>query len=245
MNVRRSFLSVLFIMPAIIGFFTFCTPIKETMIDADGNVYTTVKLGKQVWTVENLRTTKLNDGTPIPFITDGSEWQTCEDSARPAYCWYGNDSANKKTYGGLYTWFAVNTGKLAPKGWHVPTDTEWTELENYLVENGHNWNGTDEGRKVAKSMAATTGWVSNNDSGTVGIDISKNNRSGFSALPGGFRLERGDFFDVGYHAYWWSATEYDASFAWRRSLYYDKNNLIRNHSTLRKGCGFSVRLLKD
>jgi uncharacterized protein (TIGR02145 family) len=245
MNIFKPVLNVLFIMPAITGLFTSCTQIKEVMADADGNFYTTVKLGSQVWTVENLRTTKYNDGTPIPLIADQSEWQTSEDSARPAYCWYGNDAINKKTYGALYNWYSVNTGKLAPKGWHVPSDAEWTDLENYLVENGYNWDTAKEDRKVAKSMAARTDWVPNNDSGAVGNDISKNNRSGFSGLPGGFRIECGDFFDIGYHGYWWSATEYDESHVWRRSLYSDKSHLIRNHGTLRKGCGFSVRLLKD
>lgn len=95
-----------------------------TVTDVDGNVYTTVKIGNQTWTVENLRVTKFNDGTEIPPITDGTAWNAI---TTPGYCWYKNNMTDNKTvYGALYNWYAVNTGKLAPAGWHVPTDAEWT-----------------------------------------------------------------------------------------------------------------------
>jgi uncharacterized protein (TIGR02145 family) len=244
-NARTSVLRAIFFAPAIIVLSIVCTKSKETVTDADGNVYATVKIGNQVWIAENLKTTKYIDGTPIPLVTDRSEWITYDDSARPAYCWYGNDAINKTTYGALYNWYAVNSGRLAPKGWHVPTDVEWTQMENYLIENGYNWDTTKDGNKIAKAMAARTDWVSHTNPGAIGNDVSTNNRSGFTALPGGFRIEHGDFYDIGHHGYWWSATEYDASRVWRRSLYYDKIHPVRTYSTLHKGCGFSVRLLKD
>jgi uncharacterized protein (TIGR02145 family) len=222
-----------------------CTRSTNTVTDADGTVYTTVKIGDQVWTVENLMTTKFNDGTPIPLVTDRSEWITAGDSARPAFCWYENDTNNRAKYGALYNWFAVSSGKLAPKGWHVPTDSDWTKLEDYLAEKGYNWDTTKAGQTIAKAMAAKTDWASNNGPGAVGNDISKNNQSGFSALPGGFRIDRGDFYDSGLHGYWWSATEYDTTLVWRRALYYDKSTRIRSYGTLKKGSGFSVRLVKD
>jgi uncharacterized protein (TIGR02145 family) len=218
---------------------------EETVTDADGNVYATVQIGNQVWTVENLKTTKFNDLTPISLITDKTEWSRYDDKKQPAYCWYRNDTINKTTYGALYNWYAVNTGRLAPKGWHVSTDVEWMELEKYLADNGYNLDVTMENRTIAKSMAATTEWAwgSNSDPGAIGNDLAKNNRSGFSAVPGGFRITIGNFRNIGTTGRWWSATEYDSSRAWRFNLRYDSGNLNRDHYL--KGCGFSVRLLKD
>jgi len=98
--------------------------------DIDGNVYDTVKIGTQIWIIENLKTTKYNDGTSIPMVTDSAAWINL---TTPGYCWHKNTSASyKNTYGALYNWYAVNTGKLAPKGWHVPSDAEWTTLITYL-----------------------------------------------------------------------------------------------------------------
>jgi uncharacterized protein (TIGR02145 family) len=230
---------------AIIVLSAFDIQAKDTVTDADGNVYTTVKIGNQVWTVENLKTTKCNDGTPIPLITEPSEWTTYDGNKKPAYCWYDNDVAYKSLYGALYNWYAVNTGKLAPKGWHVSTDADWSVLEKYLIDNGYDWDTTKEDHTIAKSMAAKTNWAwaSPKDSGTIGNDSSTNNRSGFSALPGGFRLISGNFRNIGTTGRWWSATEYDTSQAWRYNLRYDSDNLSRDFYL--KGCGFSVRLLKD
>ena len=104
----------------------------QTVTDKDGNIYDTVHIGKQVWLKENLATTKYNDGTQIPLVTDNS-WYNLSTAA---YCWYGNDSATYKPLSGaLYNWYAVNTGKLCPAGWHVPADTEWTTLAKYLDPN--------------------------------------------------------------------------------------------------------------
>jgi uncharacterized protein (TIGR02145 family) len=212
-----------------------------TVTDIDENVYNTVKIGDQEWTVENLRTTKYNDGTPIPHVTGVTEW---ENLRTPGYSYYDNDSAsNAEKYGALYNWYAVDTNKLAPPGWHVPTDAEWTELEDYLIANGYNWDGTTSGDKIAKSLASQTDWRSYSTEGTIGNDLSKNNASGFSALPGGCRYYHGGFDLIGNGGHWWSATEYDAEFAWRRNLYYYGGNLSRYDVS--KGWGFSVRLLRD
>ena len=106
------------------------TPTATTVSDADGYVYHTVTIGAQVWMVENLKTTKYNDGTAIPLVTDSTAWAIL---TIPGYCWYNNDAVTyKATYGALYNWYAVNTGKLAPKGWHVPADAEWTKLITFL-----------------------------------------------------------------------------------------------------------------
>ena len=98
----------------------------NTVTDKDDNVYHTVTIGTQTWMAENLKTTKYNDGTAIPLVTDSTAWTSL---LTPAYCWYNYDATTyKNTYGALYNWYAVNTGKLAPIGWHVATDAEWTTL---------------------------------------------------------------------------------------------------------------------
>ncbi len=168
---------------------SFISPPNTKIGDIDGNGYHIVKIGNQVWTVENLRTTRYNDGTAIPYVTDNSAWANL---STPGYCYYGNDSAaNAVKYGALYNWHAVNTGKLAPEGWHVPTDAEWDTLQNYLIANGYNWDGTTTGNKIAKSMAAKTDWNSSSTAGAPGNDVQSNNSSGFSALPGGYRYNNG------------------------------------------------------
>src|SRR5674476_633708 len=120
---------------------------SNTVTDIEGNVYHTVKIGTQTWMVENLKTTKYKDGTAIPLVTDNKVWINLPT---PAYCWYDNDATTyKNTYGALYNWYAVNTGKLAPTGWHIPTDAEWTTLQNYVG-----------GELVAgDKMKATTLWI--------------------------------------------------------------------------------------
>ena len=163
----------------------------------------------------------------------------------PGRCWYDNDSAsNHATFGILYNWYAVNTGKLAPAGWHVPDTAEWNTLENYLIANGCNFDGTTTGNKIAKSMAAQTDWYTGTTTvGAIGNYLSKNNSSGFSALPGGCRNYDGDFLYLSSYCAWWSATETDASWACYRDLPYYLEYLFRSNTEKRRG--FSVRLLRD
>jgi hypothetical protein len=101
----------------------------QTVKDIEGNVYKTITIGNQVWMAENLKTTKLNDGTGIPIVTENSSWEAINT---PAYCYYDNNSSNNSVYGALYNWYAVKTNKLCPKGWHVPYDKEWTNLKPLL-----------------------------------------------------------------------------------------------------------------
>ncbi|MGB7568216.1 MAG: FISUMP domain-containing protein, partial [Chitinivibrionales bacterium] len=162
--------------------------------DADGNVYTTVTIGAQTWMVQNLKTTTYNDGTSIPLVTDSIAWFNL---STPGYCWYNNDVANKATYGALYNWYTVNTGKLAPAGWHVPTDSEWTVLFTYL---GSDTLGNAGGKL---KEAGTLHWLSPNTNAT--------NESGFSALPGGFRVPLSSysiFNNMSTDGVWWSSTRY-------------------------------------
>jgi len=208
--------------------------------DMDGNVYKTVKIGAQVWMAENLRTTKYNDGTSIPKITDDTTWSHLTS---PGYCYYNNDTANKNTYGALYNWYTVNTGKLAPTGWHVPTDAEWKTLGDYLIANGYNYDGTTTGNKIAKSLAATTLWKTYITVGIIGNDLTKNNTSGFAALPGGYRFSLGTFFKVGDGGYWWSSTEKSTGAACFWALNYLNNSIGRSDSA--KSDGSSVRCVRD
>jgi uncharacterized protein (TIGR02145 family)/uncharacterized repeat protein (TIGR02543 family) len=217
----------------------------STLTDVDGNVYHHVKIGTQVWTMENLRVTKYNDNSPIPLDTSTATW----GATTSKYCYYNNTSNAEsiKKFGALYNWYVVspsNSNKIAPTGWHVPTDAQWDILQNYLIANGYNWDGTTTGNKIAKSMAAKMDWNSQTDEGAIGKDLSMNNRSSFSALPSGYREYYGIFSFQSIECYWWSATERDETQAWTRFLDSGLENLVTGNSSA-KGAGFSVRLLKD
>jgi len=206
----------------------------------DGVTYNTVQIGNQCWFKENLRTTKYNDGTSITNITNNSTWASTTSGA---YCCYSNSTSNCTTYGALYNWYAVTTGKLCPSGWHVPSDAEWTTLTNYLSANSTYWCGSNS-NYIAKSLASTTLWSSSTNTCAIGNNLSTNNSTGFSALPGGGRYgSGGSFYDLGSFGYWWSSTEFDGSHAWNRYLFYDVANVLRFSNS--KRYGFSVRCLRD
>jgi len=198
-----------------------------TVTDIDGNVYKTITIGTQVWMAENMKTTRYCDGTPIPYVSDHTQWA---DLNTEAYCDYDNNPANSATYGRLYNWYVVdsnNPKKVCPTGWHVPTDDEWTTLATFLG-----------GESVAGGKLKETGtthWINSN----AGVS----NESGFTALPGGDRYYFGTFHDIGYLGYWWSATESNVTHAWWRGLHYDNNNLKRHDSG--KNDGFSLRCIRD
>ncbi|MCO5249382.1 MAG: fibrobacter succinogenes major paralogous domain-containing protein [Chitinophagales bacterium] len=176
---------------------------------------------------ENLRTTKYNDGTDIPHIMDNKVWSNLTSGA---YSIYNFSPENEQIYGKLYNWYAVNTGKLCPKGWHIPTDAEWTQLENYL--------GSNVGGKLKATGNTTDGtglWESPNSGAT--------NESGFSGLPGGYRGGDGSYGGMGSLGYWWSSTEYGTSLAWGRYLYYSVSSVFRGNDG--KERGLSCRCARD
>jgi uncharacterized protein (TIGR02145 family) len=194
--------------------------------------------------VENLKTTKYNDGTSVPLVTNNSEW---ENLSSGAYCWYENNISNKQVYGALYNWYAVDTKKLAPTGWHVPTDAEWNILITYLVDNRYNWDGTTTENKIAKSIAAKTEWASFDELGTPGNEISTNNKTGFSGLPGGCRPDGYapsiQSYGITYCSYWWSSIETEACCA---SLYMMRYDFPYFENWLKsKQFGNSVRCIRD
>ena len=212
----------------------------------DGAPYQSIVYGTQEWTVENACHITYRDGTPIPQVTDDDEWFSLTTGA---WCYYNNDPTKPR----LYNWYAVvgihdndpNTPnkEFAPQGWHVPTDDEWTTLENYLIANGYNYDGTTTENKIAKAMASTTGWGSSAELGAPGNDQSLNNSSDFNAFPEGNRYNNGSFLNEGYNAIFWSSAEGDTNGAWGRFLGFNGSGLGRNYDNGRGG--FSVRFVKD
>ena len=248
MKKRKQFIRLLSIASLLFAVATACEkhgdfPSAGTVKDADGNKYNTVKIGDQVWMVENLKTTKYNDGKPIPNVVDHDEWS---DLQTGTYCKYYTVESNAEIYGRLYNGFAVLTGKLAPKGWHVPTDEDWTTLENYLIDNKYDYDGTVGENKIAKALCAETNWELSNEAGTPGAAPENNNSTGFIALPGGRRTweyywtyDSSNF--VGRKGFWWSSV--DRPFVQYRSLSYNGKDLVRGYCYIVDG--LSVRLVKD
>jgi len=212
---------------------------EDAIKDIDGNIYTAITIGSQVWMVENLKTTHYNDGTVIPNITDDDTWK---NQSEDAYCNYDNLESNVPSNGRLYNWHAVHTGKLAPKGWHIATKAEWITLFDYLENNGYAFEGN--GDDIAKSLASDSGWQENTSiPGSIGYDQMGNNESGFTAVPSGFRFSDGTFQSKRYAAEFWSSTEHDLTYAIGFQLAYSMS--IINEQVHLKTCGCAVRCLKD
>jgi uncharacterized protein (TIGR02145 family) len=214
-----------------------------TVADADGNNYPVILIGQQLWTKENLKTTKYNDANPIPQVTLLSTWNSLTTAA---YCWYNNDAAtNKATYGALYNWYTVNTGKLCPTGWHVPSNAEWTTLQNYLIANGYNYDGTTTGNKIGKAMASSVNWATSTFAGSVGnTDYpEKRNSSGFTGIPAGRRLVA-DFAEMGSIGAWWSIS-INATYGQPIYYYLYSYYVLFEGSYEQRVSGMSVRCLKD
>ena len=232
-----------------------------TVTDADGNVYQTVKIGDFVWTTTSLRTTKYNDGTPIPNVTDDKEWQGLSS---PAWCYNENTPENGKN-GLLYNWWAASHPKIAPKGWHVPSVEEQLAFRRYLVRNGYNCDGTkypewkgdnyqekDKENKLGKSVAGRIGWQYRvvDKQGNVWekeLLISErpelNNKTGFNCLPNGARWNDGSFHNLTGSCYMWSSTEQASDRGWLSSVHNWSRYLGDSHHV--KPTGFGIRLLKD
>ncbi len=207
--------------------------VSNTISDIDNNTYKISIIGLRVWMVENLKTTKYRDGNPITMVTDATQWANLTSDA---YCWYDNDPATyKNNYGALYNWYTVNTGKLCPFGWHVPTDDEWMELEMFIgmtreIAELTYWRGTNEGNK----LKSTSGWYMNGN-GT--------NDVGFNVLPAGMRYNNGEFRYIGNWTDFWSSTEISRTLAWSRAFGYSNANIGRYDDA--KQFGFCIRCIRD
>ena len=220
-----------------------------------------VKIGKQVWMAKNLNVSTFRNGDPIPQAKTAEEWKKAFKNNQPACCYYENNAENGKTYGLLYNWYAVNDARgLAPQGYHIPTEAEWTILTDYL---GYE-------RLAGTKMKSTSGWNSYkgeaecnvckrwtpeqkagqtcttcNDTRKIKAQISGNgtNSSGFNGLPGGYRYHDGTFDFIGKDGNWWSSAECHTVLAWTRSLDYDDGDVANDNHY--KGNGLSVRCLRD
>jgi uncharacterized protein (TIGR02145 family) len=202
----------------------------------DQTFYYWVKIGTQTWMSSNL--------SYLPGVSPSS----AGSGTSPYYYIYnyqGTDVLMARNLidnkGVLYNWPAALIA--CPAGWHLPSDAEWTTFENFMIANGYNYDGTITGNKIAKSLAVTSSWVTSTNSGAIGNNLTDNNTSGFSALPGGYRYISGVFGNVGSDGLWWSSSEANISNTWGRGLNFDSASLNRYNYI--KSQGLSVRCLRD
>jgi uncharacterized protein (TIGR02145 family) len=226
LNLHYS-LVLIFIVGLIVFFTNSCGRMSpETVTDIDGNIYHTVTIGNQVWMTENLKVTRYRNGDLIPNVSDTSQWRNLPVGI---YCNYENNPKNGLIYGRLYNWYAAtDVRNIAPKGWHVPGIEEIETLVTYL--------GGDTIAAGKMKESGTTHWLYPNTGATV--------KSGFLALPGGYRFNHnGTFHTLGSNGYWWTSTQSYEMYAWSARLYsyfaYTTN--VHDFKTL----GLSIRCVKD
>jgi uncharacterized protein (TIGR02145 family)/uncharacterized repeat protein (TIGR02543 family) len=205
---------------------------KWVVHDNDGNVYTSVKIGTQVWLAQNLRTTHYQNGEPITLDTSSDAWS---NDFASAYCFYGNttDLTQQQKFGAIYNGYAViDPKKIAPLGWHVPDSTEWKTLKTYL------------GNNAQKALASQTDWATSTVVGSPGNVLSSNNSTNFTGLPAGDRSEYAAYGDKGTMCRWWSSSgDYNSSQGGIFDLEYNYNGIYTDTWDL--SWGFSVRLIHD
>lgn len=191
------------------------------VIDLNGNQYKSVIIGNQEWMAENLRSSKYNNGKDIDNVIDPDQWINLNYGA---WCYYDNDSQNNKIYGKLYNWFAINSGMLCPTGWHVPSDSEWTLLLDYLKNNGYL-------KAEGVALKSKSDWTDGKD------------YLGWKGLPGGTITSKGEFTNISYYGYWWTSSSDSEEVAWSRELYDLYYGLDK--AGYYKSSGKSVRCIKD
>jgi uncharacterized protein (TIGR02145 family) len=235
-----------------------------TVLFTQINYAQTVTIGTQVWMTKNLDVDKFRNGDPIPQAKTDEEWKLAGINKQPAWCYNNNDPANGAKYGKLYNWYAVNDSRgLAPEGYHIPSEAEWTQLTDFLAS------------EAGKKMKSTSGWKSYTSGGSKTCPNCKNwnaeyrkkvpchtckdtrsvpaptvthsgngtNSSGFSGLPGGSRHYRGVFSLIGYYGHWWSSSDDGTSNAFGHDLYPAYGGLGSGYYD--KAEGLSVRCLRD
>jgi uncharacterized protein (TIGR02145 family) len=238
---------------------------EGTLTDADGNVYQTVKIGSQIWIAQNLRTTKYNDGEPIPYVPDTAQWGNFNiyesittagaipktHAPAPQFCYYNNttDIDTIIRFGALYNWEVVRTGKLAPAGWRVPDTSDWQELLDYLTD-GHlpESDILSQENLLAKTLAAGTYWNPSSMPGAIGNDYVINNGTGFAAMPAGWRTGTSQilYLTAGDMTYWWSGTEeYPNIIRCFMISNYGETGQVFSKTIWPVDFGLSIRLIKD
>jgi len=212
----------------------------SSVTDYDGNIYDVVKIGDQCWMAENLKVKHYANGKDVPYVNEKSEWKNLDKSDK-AWCYYGYSRSNGDIYGLLYSWAAAMNGTgssnnnpsgvqgVCPEGWHLPSDEEWNELDTAL---GCNMVGS---KLAGNSSLWTSGSLKENP---------KFGRSGFKALPSGYRNYYGDYTYLENRGYWWTSTDDSLGLsAYSRYITFSKSDLVR--FTREKVFGFSVRCVWD
>ncbi|HEX6223333.1 MAG TPA: fibrobacter succinogenes major paralogous domain-containing protein [Chryseolinea sp.] len=192
--------------------------------DIEDNVYPAVAIGSQVWMADNLKVTKYNDGTDIPYKTDNDNVGSLTTGA---FSYYNKDVANSSLYGALYNWHSIATGKLCPSGWHVPSDAEWSTLINFL--------GGEDIAGGPLKVITTAFWNAPNEGAT--------NDSGFSAMPAGYLYDNSTYYSLGNVTHWWTSTESDDDSAWDRYVTYKDAKALKGEYS--KKVFYSCRCVKD
>jgi uncharacterized protein (TIGR02145 family) len=225
-------------------------PAAEDMVmDVDGNIYRTVKIGEQTWMADNLKSTMYADRTPVPYVEDHAEWYDFTRESE-GYSWYGNVLTHGYAYGGLYTWAAATAAHdgiklieegvqgVCPDGWHLPSDDEWKQLEMHLgmsqeETDASKWRGEDQGGMLKQEGIKF--WRSPN--------TGASDKYGFNALPGGYRHGSGEFEELSNTTRFWTSTANGYSYAWYRRIDYDTAAVYRDFTGVYRG--HSIRCVKD
>ena len=215
---------------------------KNIIKDIDGNIYKTVVIGDQEWLAENLKTTKFNDGIPIPNITNDKEWKSIN---KPAWCYYENDQNFNQKYGKLYNWYSVDISSngrknICPIGWHVPSYREWQKLIDFY---GHVKGLGEESDGLHKKPGWEERYLQSILNGKRIVDKIYN--SGFNCLKGGLRNSlEGEFGYLDKFGLWWSTADtYSCSISSDYSSIFGGDLLDIKSSD--KSYGYFIRCLKD
>lgn len=231
-------------------------PGSETIFDSDGNIYNTVLIGYQCWMASNLRTTKYNTGVDLPTGYNNSEWGSLMSGAYAIYphttiAGLNSDAEVLETYGALYNWYAISTGIICPKGWHVPSDNDWTQLTDYIVSQGYpndsdDPNGAGNVLKSCRQINSPLGGECNttvHPRWNSDITHSGFDEYDFSGIPGGLRSAAGIYDANGFQSLWWTSTENSLANAWYRGIFHYVGRIHLNDFS--KASGFSVRCVRD
>lgn len=206
----------------------------QPVYDLDSNKYTVIKIGSQYWMQQNLRTSKYNDSTPVATNLSVAEWKA---TTTGAYAVYDNNTTMEALYGKLYNGYAVATGKLCPKGWRIPTDADWKELELFAGMAKEELNRTGGRSNLAGKIKSPQQWKAS--------EMAIDNSTGLSILPAGTRNDYGDFMTINQFTGFWTSTEYEtaSNYLWYRHFYYNINETGRNYVI--KNNGYSCRCIKE
>ena len=238
------------VQPSSIG--TKIFSIGNRVKDIEKNSYPTVILGTQEWMASNLKTTKFNNGDSIPLISAGNLWESITNNGnpieQPAWCFYDNDTTNNTKFGKLYNWFAVSDGRnICPNGWHVPNDSDWTVLLNFIDPYTTNQYLSSP---YAGGSLKSIGSLENREGLWRHPNLNATNSSGFNAIPSGYRDDTATgsnqgFAEKGYSAFFWSSSNSNMNSNSAYRIFLSNDNGIASGGAATKSSGFSVRCIKD